>query len=1251
MAIAELFIGAVITVLFEKLTSPEFIRLARSAGISSKVEKLKNILPLIQAVLADAAEKQIANPPVQLWLNKLQHLAYEIDDVLDDLTTEAKRSQLNQESDASTSNNTSKVLKFIPTKFHALKYNRKMSAKLDEITTNLCDLVGEKKFLGLTDKVEMPNRAATTKRKEQTSLLPMDDVIGRESDKEALLEKLLGSESSTSKNVSVVSIVGMGGIGKTTLAQLLYNDEKVKNHFELMSWVCISDEFDAFNISNAILHDVGGGSKEIKTLNQLQVALTEKLSKKRFLIVLDDVWNENGIELESFQCPFTVGAHGSKILVTTRKATVASTMKSVQAYSLELLSHNEALSLFAQHASDKQDCNVSQKLEMYGDDIVKKCGRLPLALKILGSAFYGKSSDEEWEKILNNEIWSFDKEDEILPALKLGYYDLLPHLKQMFAYCRLFPKDYMFDKDELVLLWMAEGFLCESNGNKSMESFGRECFEELASRSFFQHSNNDKSRYTMHDLIHDLARSVAGESFFTLEAKMYACDRNEALEKFHHISFILERERYAFYRKLEALQRTRCLRTFLAMPITRLNYLGMIYLPDKILVTLLTKLRFLRVLSLANSSIKEVPESIDTPNLNDMPLGFGGLTGLQTLSKVIIGGSGGFRISYLKDFLHLRGHLSIKGLHKVKHAMHAKEANLQQKKGICDLQLKWNDVFDGSRNELTEYEVLEKLRPFEKLRSLKILYYGGTKFPSWVGDPSFVYLTQLTLTDCRSCKCLPTLGYLPSLIKLCVESIHELDKVGSELLGQTNSCSGNAFPSLEVLEFTDMPNWKEWSTHGGEKRGIFPCLREISIVHCPKLDVVVISSMPSLRVLYLSRCSVAVLKSMVGVSSSIGRLEICNIEGLTQLHGEVLEHLRAVEYLKISDCSKLRYLWESEVAACKILKNLQMLEISDCKELVSVGEKELPLGISIESVTEVTIKCCRKLKSYNCPKRIEKLIIQKCPLVTLTDGLPSTLKFLHVNACDNLEVRWPPINNLSSLESLVVDYMPKLRLFPEGCLSYLTKLTIWGCDNIESVPCNGYGFLPSLCLKELTITKCKNLKSFPHEHLQSLTSLEEVSIHSCPNMDYSFPCGVWPPNLSILSIGELKKPISEWGLQNFPTSLDKLCIYGGDSGVVSFAAKGDEEDISSFLLPSSLTELYIDGFKELESVSEGLQHITCLQRLVIQHCWKLRDLPETLPPSLSCLIVCECSSELRKKCSRKGKYWPIISQIPGYSVR
>ncbi|KAJ0475630.1 putative P-loop containing nucleoside triphosphate hydrolase, leucine-rich repeat domain superfamily [Helianthus annuus] len=544
-----------------------------------------------------------------------------------------------------------------------------------------------------------------------------------------------------------------------------------------MSWVCISDDFDVFTISKAIFKDVGGGDGNFETLNKLQVALTEKLLNKRFLLVLDDVWDENADKWELLKRPFTVGALGSKVLVTTRNAKVASVMDSVQAYHLDLLSDGDALSLFAQHASGQQNINVNRTLKLHGEDIVKKCGRLPLALRALGRVFRTKSSDEEWEELLNSEIWKLGNESGILPALKLSYYDLPPRLKQMFVYCCLFPKDYTFDMDELVLLWMAEGFLGESNANKSMESFGRECFKELVSRSFFQHSNKDKSQYTMHDLINDLANSVAGEFFFMLEDKTGVYDRSEALEKFHHISFI--QEEYVFYRKFKALQRTRCLRTFLAISSSSLGFLSM---SNMALVKILPQLQFLRVLSLANSSIKEVPESIgglkhlrylnfsntcieflpeqvgdllnlqslllsgcdylcilpnsvvelinlrhldinDTPKLNEMPLGFGRLTGLQTLSKVIIGGTGKFRLSDLKGFLHLHGQLSIQGLHKVKNAAH-------QKKGICDLQLKWSNVFDGSRNEISEYEVLEGLRPFEKPQD-SLLWWNKVSYLGW----------------------------------------------------------------------------------------------------------------------------------------------------------------------------------------------------------------------------------------------------------------------------------------------------------------------------------------------------------------------------------------------------------------------------------------------------------------------------------------------------------------------------------------
>ncbi|XP_076899664.1 putative disease resistance protein At3g14460 [Bidens hawaiensis] len=534
--------------------------------------------------------------------------------------------------------------------------------------------------------------------------------------------------------------------------------------------------------------------------------------------------------------------------------------------------------------------------------------------------------------------------------------------------------------------------------------------------------------------------------------------------------------------------------------------------------------------------------------------------------------------------------------------------------------MEWSDVFDDSRNEKTEYEVLEGLRPFEKLTSLKIAYYMGTKFPSWVGDSSFDCLTGLALRGCRRCTCLPTLGHLPSLQKLFVECIDGLKSLGCEFLRPSNSLQDVAFPSLEILEFKYMESWEEWSTSGGDKDGLFPCLREMSIINCPKLDVTAMELIPSLQVLHVEGCSLAVLRSMVGVSSSIVRLTMNNIKGLTQLHGKVLEHLKAVEDLKISKCDELVNLWESEAAAYAILVNLKRLELTGCENLVSLGEKEADLVINIESFIEVIIEDCPRLESYKCPNSIEKLTIMDCAsLTSLTyptmDDLPSTLKSLDIRRCDNVEVNWLL---MPSLEYLSIWSMRNLRLFPEGCLAHLTRLEICGCDKIESIPNN---LEPCLCLRQLTIFNCKNLKSFPHEQLQSLTSLKSMWISNCPSLDESFPCGVWPPNLSDLEIGGLKKPISEWGLQNFPTSLVDLTLYGFyESGVVSFAN-------FTFLLPSSLTFLRITKFKELESLSDGLQHLTSLQHLHISFCPKLRDLPETLLPSLSRLWVRNCYSE------------------------
>ncbi|CAH1440895.1 unnamed protein product [Lactuca virosa] len=154
----------------------------------------------------------------------------------------------------------------------------------------------------------------------------------------------------------------------------------------------------------------------------------------------------------------------------------------------------------------------------------------------------------------------------------------------------------------------------------------------------------------------------------------------------------------------------------------------------------------------------------------------------------------------------------------------------------------------------------------------------------------------------------------------------------------------------------------------------------------------------------------------------------------------------------------------------------------------------------------------------------------------------------------------------------------------------------------------GFGFLQFFCLRYLQIGCCENLESFPHEHLQSLTSLEELFMKDCPSLDYSFPCGLWPPNLSTLSIGRLNKPMSEWGHQNFPTSLVKLNLSGQNSGVVSFAVAQYMRNAvapSSFLLPPYLVSLELEGFMDVESLSEVLQQLPCLK-------WGHQNFPTSL---------------------------------------
>nr|GEU63076.1 hypothetical protein [Tanacetum cinerariifolium] len=262
-----------------------------------------------------------------------------------------------------------------------------------------------------------------------------------------------------------------------------------------------------------------------------------------------------------------------------------------------------------------------------------------------------------------------------------------------------------------------------------------------------------------------------------------------------------------------------------------------------------------------------------------------------------------------------------------------------------------------------------------------------------------------------------------------------------------------------------------------------------------------------------------------------------------------------------------------------------------------------------------------------CPNNIQKLKIDRCSSITSVSLPTQKLKSIFIYDCKKL------------LEEELVGEKSNL-LFKNKNTSMLENVRIRGWPNLRSITELSY----FIHLREIQIEDSPSIESIPDREFPSLTLLKYMTILNCPSMDSSFPRGLWPVNLHSLVIGQLKKPISQWGLQNFPTSLVYLSLFGGSK----------EDDVSSctqlsHLLPSSLTSLHVQNFEKLESLSMGLQHLTSLRHLSIDNVPNMKDIQEIMFPSLSSLIIRGCPN-LKERCSRRGSYWPLISHIPNVKI-
>ncbi|TVT99493.1 hypothetical protein EJB05_55162, partial [Eragrostis curvula] len=834
----------------------------------------------------------------------------------------------------------------------------------------------------------------------------------------------------TSGKVSVVPIVGIGGVGKTTLAQLIHNDSRVKCHFGVRIWVCVSDFFDKKKITKEIVESISG--EEFNgpcSLNALQQELREQLKRRKFLLVLDDIWPNANSQWEEFYAPLRDGLDGSMILITTRYPKVADfiTTGNCQPVQLGGLPDDIFWEFFRKCAFGNRDPESYLDLQVIGKSISSRLCGSPLAAKTLGRLLNMDLRKEHWMTVPNSELWQLPHQEyEILPALQLSYLYLPQELKRCFAFCSMFPKDYSFERQEIVDTWVAEGFVALApEGSMRLEDMGMRYLDDLRSRFLFQADPKfpNQSRYVMHDLIHDMAQSVSLDECFLMQDLSHQSQRTMP-HTVRHMSVEVDSECLGRMREIQHLDKLRSLRFGgrLRVEITWFNqlsnilFLSLRYCKLKTLPPSICQLTSLRYLDISDSSIKVLPQtcwclySLQVLDANRSALqyvhddiskllklrhlalpgkasedlskisGLGNLSCLRNLRYFSVGKQNGRKICELKCMNQLHGALTIRSLCNVRSKEDAAEARLVDKQHLKELYLYWGT---GLRHR--DSEVAEGLRPHSRVERLKVNGFGGDRFPpSWFKPENLPTLKSLEIAACGWYLKSISIPYLASLEELvlsdvlieCLTAFADGMQAGStndykmRHPSSSNSCSDGiasvAFTSLTALRLFKCRHLKNLEQFLSPEN--LPSVKSIAIEECGNLVSIPahrFEGFPCLRDLKVRWCPKIVCPREMVLPPSIRQLSVVDCGELDRSFPVCLENLTSLTFLQLVTCNNVKFIPLSSFTGTNMLKCLVLI---DCPELLSVRG-----SYCLSSIQYADISNCPKLTGVEQPFRKKDL--------------------------------------------------------------------------------------------------------------------------------------------------------------------------------------------------------------------------------------------------------------------------------------